>query len=193
MLQYFELCARAEGTKHGMPACIWNEYPLPNVWLGVSVHDQASADERLPILLQTPAAKRFVSIEPCLGAVDLRGIWQYCPDHDFDGGFCGGPCSSRRMVDLVILGFESGPEARPGHPDNARSVRDQCQAAGVPYFFKQHGEYRELQEALRIPELARFAETTRAIVTVDGVDYVRVGKKAAGRLLDGQIHDGIAL
>lgn len=107
--------------------------PLPNVWLGTTVENQAAADERIPHLLSTPAAVRFVSCEPLVGAVDLSGYmdegWFY-NEEPLDG-----------PLDWVIAGGESGPGARPMHPDWARSLRDQCQAAGVPFFFKQHGEW----------------------------------------------------
>jgi protein gp37 len=100
------------------------EWPLPNVWLGVSVEDQAAADERIPELLATPAAVRFLSCEPLLGPVEL-------PQHDQSMG----PSSS--PLDWVIAGCESGPGARPCNVEWLRSLRDQCAAAGVPYFLKQ--------------------------------------------------------
>lgn len=118
--------------------------PPSNIWLGVSVEDQKTADERIPLLLQTPAAKRFVSYEPALGPVDFhKWFWegkQVCPctvnglaEYDYE--------LREEGLDWVIMGGESGPGARPMHPDWARSVRDQCQAAGVPFFFKQWGEW----------------------------------------------------
>ena len=91
------------------------ESPIPNLWLGVTAENQEAADERIPILLDTPASVRFISHEPSLGALNP----------DLDG------------IDWVICGGESGPGARPMHPDWARSLRDQCQAAGVPFFMKQ--------------------------------------------------------
>lgn len=93
------------------------KWPLPNVWLGASVEDQPMADERIPHLLATPAAVRFVSYEPALGPVDFQ---------------LGGERAGR--LDWVIAGGESGPGARPAHPDWFRSVRDQCAAAGVAFF-----------------------------------------------------------
>ncbi len=98
---------------------------LPNVWLGVSVEDQTTADQRIPLLLQTPAAVRFVSYEPALGPVDFDHL-TYCARNGF-----------KSLINWIIMGGESGSGARPMHPDWARSVRDQCQAAGVPFFFKQ--------------------------------------------------------
>lgn len=103
-------------------------WPLPNVWLGVSVEDQAAAYARIPDLLQTPAAVRFLSCEPLLGPVDLGHF--LC--HYWRKGLTLG-----NYLDWVICGGESGPGARPMHPDWARSLRDQCQEAGVPFFFKQ--------------------------------------------------------
>lgn len=100
---------------------------LPNVWLGVSVEDQPTADKRIPILLQTPAAIRFVSYEPAIGPVDFEQYTGYRRMRDF------------KELDWVIAGGESGPHARPSHPDWFRSVRDQCQAAGIPFLFKQWG------------------------------------------------------
>lgn len=122
--------------------------PIPNVWLGTSVEDQKRADERIPHLLNTPAAVRFLSCEPLLGPVRLfsespdsgydylRGHW-----FDIDAAPDGGGMSSGTGpgLDWVIVGGESGPGARPMHPDWARSLRDQCVAAGVPFFFKQWG------------------------------------------------------
>lgn len=139
--------------------------PLPNVWLGVSVEDQRRADERIGILGSTPAALRWVSAEPLLGRIDF----------DID---------QLQVIDWVVAGGESGPGARPMHPDWARSLRDQCAAAGVPFLFKQWGEWAaaddypsEIQEQYDVQGLT------------DG-QSIRVGKKAAGRLLDGVIHDG---
>jgi len=109
-------------------------WPLPNVWLGVTAENQEQADKRIPALLQTPAAKRFVSIEPMLGPVDLHNLgWG---PH---GGAVAWQNKEGRKLDWVIIGGESGPGARPMQADWARSVRDQCQAAGIPFLFKQWG------------------------------------------------------
>lgn len=116
-------------------------WPLPNVWLGVTAEDQTRADERIPDLLATPAALRSVSVEPMLGPINLNSIdlpggdEEVLPlgakhlDRDDYDGFA--------KLDWVIVGGESGPNARPMHPDWARGLRDQCKAAGVPFFFKQ--------------------------------------------------------
>lgn len=120
------------------------QWPLPNVWLATSVEDQARADERIPHLLATPAAKRFLSCEPLLGPVDLIGAEQDGPLRDGELTNIDDPLQIRYggpRLDWIIVGGESGPGARPMHPDWVRSLRDQCAAAGVPFFFKQWGEW----------------------------------------------------
>lgn len=118
--------------------------PLRNVWLGVSVENQQSADERIPYLLQTPAAVRFVSIEPMLEKIDLRrGIYSMLPDGKPSG-------TSVEGLDWVICGCESGQSARPFEMDWARDLRDQCVAANVPFFFKQG---RTDGKLVKMPEL----------------------------------------
>ena len=116
-------------------------WPLPNVWLGVSIEDQRSADERIPLLLQTPAAVRFVSAEPLLGPVDLRVV--PIPTT--------GPRElAVRQLDWVIAGGESGPGHRPMDPAWAEGLRDQCAAAGVPFFFKQMAGKSEIPKSLMV-------------------------------------------
>ena len=177
-------------------------WPLPNVWLGVSVENQAAADERIPLLLQTPAAVRFLSCEPLLGPVSLEelpsasGIGRYLDALSNAGVDSGAIISSK--LDWIICGGESGPHARPMHPDWARSLRDQCQAAGVPFFFKQWGEWTPGENVDRtrgIVETAswfdnRWLLTREDLAADEGhiddePDLYRVGKKAAGALLDG--------
>lgn len=122
----------------------------PNVWAGVSVENQQAADERISLLLQTPAAVRFLSCEPLLGPVDLLGV--RFDSHTRMDVLSGRGVTTRsgviaqsipnafcERIDWVIVGGESGPEARPMHPDWARSIRNQCELAGVPFFFKQWG------------------------------------------------------
>lgn len=109
-------------------------WPLPNVWLGISVEDQKTADERIPHLLATPAAVRFLSIEPLLGPVNLSAFFgktvnitgERIEQYNFG-------------ISWIIVGGESGPNARPMHVDWVRSIREQCRAAGVPVFVKQLG------------------------------------------------------
>jgi len=127
--------------------------PLPNVWLGVSVEDQKTADERIPWLLKTPAAVRIVSVEPMLGKVDVsKYLWPVF--WHWDGNFrnpeealAAGAYAEqkpqglisvdRKFIDWIICGCESGPEARSMELDWARNLRDQCRAAEVPFFLKQ--------------------------------------------------------
>jgi protein gp37 len=128
---------------------------LPNLWLGTSVENQAAADERIPLLLQVPAKVRFLSMEPLLGRVNVRPYLPHKFNREPTCPWCEDcipvspgaewwkhtrPDSHGPFVDWVIVGGESGPGARPMHPDWARSLRDQCQAAGVPFFMKQMGE-----------------------------------------------------
>lgn len=135
--------------KDGQSNLMAGAWPLKNVWLGVSVEDQAAADERIPLLLQTPAAIRWISAEPLLGPINLDGAgalnlhafgcgyegrWRECPEHVAGRKNCAG-------LDWVVAGGESGLDARPSHPSLFQSLRDQCATAGVPYFFKQWGAW----------------------------------------------------
>ena len=113
--------------------------PLPNVWLGVSAEDQHWADIRVPALMHTPAAIRFVSAEPLLGPISLHRGLAWCPVHDFTGGFCKGPCPDLIVPDWLIIGGESGPGARPMDITWARDLLNSCQIAGITPFVKQLG------------------------------------------------------
>jgi protein gp37 len=143
------------------------QWPLPNLHLGVSVENQAAADERIPWLLKTPAAKRFLRVEPLLEPIDLWGAkYDLAP-----GNFIGAVTAWKGGVDQVIVGGESGPGARPFHLEWARSLHQQCQAAGTAFFLKQvgsnpflageplklkdrkGGDLMELPEELRIREI----------------------------------------
>jgi protein gp37 len=125
------------------------DYPRPHIWLGVSVEDQATANERIPLLLHTPAAVRFVSYEPALGPVDFTRILLEAsdtpkPDVTFDalrGWYAPTHGEERTRIDWLIYGGESGPRARPNDIEWARSARDQCKAAGVAFFMKQAGRW----------------------------------------------------
>jgi protein gp37 len=149
-----------------------------NLWLGVSVENQKRADERIPILLQIPAKVRFVSIEPMLGPVDLTDI-ELTASIRLNALTGGGNIPG---LDWVILGGETGPEARPMNPDWVRSVRDQCQEAGVPFFFKQWGEWWQ-------PPSGKTEILKDFNYPLYHHEYgmFKVGKKAAGRELDGRI------
>lgn len=137
-LTYQILTKRPERMKECLPP----DWPLPNVWLGVSVENQKAADERIPLLLQTPAAVRFISVEPMLEIIDLNqaayGMGKPRPPLDIMRRQIDGECLS--ALDWVICGCESGPGARPMELDWARSLRDQCVESGVPFFFKQSFE-----------------------------------------------------
>ncbi|GMA52034.1 hypothetical protein GCM10025857_33910 [Alicyclobacillus contaminans] len=170
---------------------ITGEPALKNVWLGVSVENQKAADERIPLLLQTPAAVRFLSCEPLLGPVDLSAYKPFdgeCYCQDRPNG-----CKPRfaigcpeTAIDWVIVGGESGPHARPMHPDWARSLRDQCQQAGVPFFFKQHGEFSNPSASgIHLNDVG----DKPLYQFDDGISVWRVGKKKAGRMLDGRTWD----
>lgn len=173
-------------------------WPLPNLWLGVSVEEQKRANIRVPQLIATPAAVRWLSCEPLLGPVDLSmllpreferqqgGYWLYGNDtHGADKQWMPG-----KALHWVVAGGESGRGARPMHPDWARSLRDQCIEAGVPFFFKQWGESLPLighREFLDLPPARGNRDWSRPFG--DDVTMVRVGKKDAGRLLDGRAWD----
>lgn len=190
--------------------------PLPNVWLGVSVEDQSRADERIPDLLATPAAVRFLSCEPLLGPVDLTSITApkgtlrpYLARVDALSGCCQSIehhsndwFRMPHALDWIICGGESGPGARPMHPDWARSLRNQCGAAGVRFFFKQWGDWAPGLVAgpnMRTIDAAHWWDEKWDYVKAppskpddhidDEPDVFRIGKKRAGRLLDGRTWD----
>ncbi|MCG8506199.1 MAG: phage Gp37/Gp68 family protein [Sphingomonadales bacterium] len=179
-------------------------WPLPNVWLGVSVEDQTRANERIPILLDTPAAVRWISAEPLLGPVDVTRLQLTAtvPDSHrppvyldaVDGKYPNSgvlykgewdiegpppPDSEHRHLDWVVCGGESGPGARPMHPDWVRALRDDCAEAGVPFFFKQWGDWVSVSEVAGPGECFKFP---------DGATVRRVGKKTAGATLNGVEH-----
>lgn len=184
---------------------VFPQAPLPNVWLGVSAEDQQRADERVSDLLATPAAVRFVSAEPLLGQLDLAP-WLQRGDHglrDVDplaavllaDGKESGNAWVRPALDWVIVGGESGPGARPMHPDWVRSLRDQCAEAGVAFHFKQHGEWigeEDLDSAsLLAPQQCDPNDYLRHHDFPDGTRVWKAGKKAAGRSLDWKTWDQI--
>lgn len=201
--------AREAGLGCARMLHLWsNGIPPKNVWIGTSVEDQDAANKRIPELLKIPAAVRFLSCEPLLGPVEITRFTA-CPIcHGYSiGDECD--CDPQRplkdnSVDWVICGGESGPHARPMHPDWARGLRDQCQAADVPFFFKQWGEWGDFTEGscnavedrifLPSGEVVgagyRDGRESRGMVEGDwrergGAWMSRVGKKKAGRLLDG--------
>lgn len=163
-----------------------SQWPLPSVWVGVTAEDQKNADERIPHLLQAPAAVRFVSLEPMLGPIDLD-----CPTVDWmkypeGNGISGG----RLHIDWVISGGESGKNARPMHPEWARSLRDQCKAAGTPFFFKQWGEWKSVSQ-MSEPEIDSCYRSNR--IAKPGQDQIDIDDVRGRRcLVDTTVlhHDG---
>lgn len=181
--------------------------PLPNVWLGISVEDKKSMLERAPILCKTPAAVKWLSIEPLIGSMAFESFSTF-----FYSGYLDPPQDD--VINWVVVGGESGSGARPMHPDWARHIRDECLIANVPFFFKQWGEW------LPVGPIYSDDDTTEHLAALDTDDgsfdgddprechvtstgYLtrarfdgqpspgtwamrRVGKKAAGRLLDGR-------
>ena len=176
-----------DAYKAGVVSFNPKNWPLPNVWLGVSAEDQKRADERIPDLLATPAAVRFVSAEPLLGPVDFTSPGpSQCL---FVGGAAPYP------VDWIIVGGESGPNARPMHPDWVRSIRDQCASAGTAFFFKQWGAWLPSNDDVNFSDGAEWAARHfpgRPVQQISsGHTLVHVGKARAGRLLDGRTHDAM--
>jgi hypothetical protein len=186
-----------------------------NVWLGVSVENQETANERIPILLDTPAAVRFISAEPLLGEIDLTKLHYDKDSHDFYRDALLG-CNydiiqaQTHKLDWVIVGGESGKNARPMHPDWVRKIRDDCKSANVPFFFKQCGEFKShvlknvissepmpLDCFYSIKNLYRWndGKITKMPPNASAKDFFqngviafKVGKNAAGNQLDGVQH-----
>jgi protein gp37 len=160
-----------EATRNAVWLRRFPKWPPPNIWLGTSVENQAAV-HRIEHLLRCPAALRFLSLEPLLGPIVLPSL-----------GYTG----PQTMVDWCIVGGESGPGARPMHPDWVRSIRDQCKAADVPFFFKGWGDW--LHDS-QIPDLKwlELQMTCAVHDWPDGSKSYRVGKTKAGDLLDGQRH-----
>ena len=189
-LDWLLLTKRIGNVGNMLPVPFDFDRHYPNVWIGATVVNQAEADRDIPKLLAVPAAKRFLSMEPLLGPVDLNAT----PAGDIlcrcEG--CMNMTPDTRL-DWVIVGGESGPKARPMHPDWARSLRDQCEAAGVPFLFKQWGEWLPAKEGrsitgrtLVLEGSAPFTDNPQWHGFEDGQQVARVSKKAAGRLLDGR-------
>lgn len=194
------------------PRVYLDRWPLPNVWLGVSAERQQEADERIPELLATPAAVRFVSAEPLLGPIDFtrlslgrsKATGGELAGYDVEftlNALTGAPKTGIPALDWIIVGGESGPGARGMHPAWARSIRDQCRDASTAFFFKQWGAWAPStpEAASGNPRsgwrcLAAHPHVARAqeLYPEAGAEFIaNVGKKAAGRLLDGIEHNGM--
>ena len=178
--------------------------PLENVWLGVTAENQEQADKRIPILLDTPAEVRFISIEPMIGAINLAKLEKDMSDGTRYGYKMNGltgvgyeyiPDSSHEWkwakLDWVIVGGETGANARPMHPDWVRSIQKQCKAANVPFFFKQWGEWTSegahpAGKWEMIGRCGKRLDEVKSSADLCWVAYTaKVGKKRAGHLLDG--------
>jgi protein gp37 len=204
-----------------MGVCSGGHFPtdFPNVWLGVSVENQEQADKRIPQLLATPAAVRFLSVEPLLGPIQLDrlddgkngwvdclgGVWGhgFSTDHEGDGteGIPDG-ITGDGIIHWVIVGGESGHHARPMHTQWVRSIRDQCQATGVAFFFKQWGEWAPYSDvgtgtlseteilgdkmAWLRPDGQHSTAQQRPAGYAGAPLVSKLGKHAAGRQLDGR-------
>ncbi|MDD2772742.1 MAG: phage Gp37/Gp68 family protein [Elusimicrobiales bacterium] len=182
-----------------------------NIWLGVTAENQEQADKRIPLLLQIPAAVHFVSVEPMLGPVDLsrylagpngNAIKCGCGWRESESGIVGATpehevclvCTQNpqrfQPVRWVICGGESGPGARPMHPDWARSLRDQCAVARVPFFFKQWGEWTtDFHAGELLGAGIKYPAGCAVHHLPAGRSMWRVGKDFTGRLLDGREHN----
>lgn len=202
------LLTKRIGNASGMVPWSACSEPFANVWLGATIVNQEEANRDIPKLLAVPAAKRFLSMEPLLGPVELTDaeiFW--APGKYGENG-----------INWVIVGGESGAHARPMHPDWARSLRDQCQGASVPFFFKQWGNWRPAAwfdgsdaDNDSGDDFVDLDRTAHQFVAADGRTWdtcggqymyppmplghwclmVDEGKKAAGRLLDGRKWNGV--
>jgi protein gp37 len=203
-----DLIEYGEGWQSMWGQGVWPE----NVWLGATIVNQEEADRDIPKLLAVPARRRFLSMEPLLGPVDLTAIrGQHWAATQHMNALTGEANPSldgiapKARVDWVIVGGESGPQARPMHPDWARDLRDQCAAAGVPFLLKQWGEWAPGENApgpqARTEQVAWFTfgktwdfgsvtpKGGESMHIDDSPDVWRFGKKAAGRHLDGVTHN----
>ncbi|QYJ00795.1 phage Gp37/Gp68 family protein [Thalassovita mediterranea] len=196
-LVWLLLTKRPQNIAKMLPAN-WGE-GWPHVWLGTTVEHQEAANRNIPELLWAPGnrSKRFLSCEPLLGPIDLSEIdidghrsiypldWT-CDCEDEDGEWM----PDIPPISWVIAGGESGPNARPSKPDWFRSLRDQCAAAGVPFLFKQWGEWIDWDHAIDLDGLDVLKARTRGDGGETSIQYLRAGKSKAGRVLDGVTHDG---
>jgi protein gp37 len=178
---------------------------FPHVWIGATICNQAEADRDIPKLLEVDARVRFLSIEPMLGPIDLERPKPGPDLNQGSGSMICQPWLIQSGIDWVIVGGESGPSARPMHPDWARSLRDQCALAGVPFLFKQWGEHLagelcphpdyadDAVSAWRLDQAGRRwhdpLEGLKPISQWAPIKFTKAGKKTAGRLLDGIEHN----
>lgn len=207
---YLFLTKRPDNIKKKLEGCNGQQLDLmaTKAWLGVTAENQQRADERIPILLTIPAAVRFVSVEPMLGGVNLTNLFKmsgckiHCPSDYNECRALSGDCRKAydtRTIDWVIVGGESGSSASPMHPDWARSLRDQCGAAGVPFFFKQWGswcpiaaprkDYKGAWMMLHKSGRTYLTNSWNDAMGANGEWYAfeHMRKDLSGNLLDGQV------
>ena len=174
-------------------ASLWDSWragdELQNVWMGTSTENQDQLKARADELAKVPSAVRFLSCEPLLSDLDLTP-WAVCPKCLGREGGCRWCHGTAFAIDWVIAGGESGHKARPMHPQWARTLRDDCKLLGIPFFFKQWGEWLPIsQDHAHIigtgQNAGKYRQPRAWFRFEDHCDTVRVGKKAAGRLLDG--------
>lgn len=155
--------------------------PLSNVWIGVSVEDQETADERIPILMKIPAVVNFISIEPMLGPIDILESFSIGLDAAVEHFIENGLPKKFRSVnpEWIICGGESGPGARPMASDWVRSIRDVCLKFNYPFFFKQWGEFIPKDQIIDFDKSDLYAK----------MDFIKQGKKHTGNILDGVVYN----
>jgi protein gp37 len=201
-LDWLLLTKRPEQILNRTPTWWLGQFPS-NVWIGTTAETQGWLEARIEALLGVSSpVVRFLSYEPALGPINLRRVRLNSQIHDVyvdaltgchEGPITAVPLPKRKpSIDWVIAGGESGAGARPSHPEWFRAVRDQCAAIGTPFFFKQNGEYVESPagtemsftspDGIRMPKTIPIARP----FGVDGPRLIRIGKRAAGALLDGR-------
>lgn len=191
-LDWLLLTKRIVNAKRMLPAD-WLQKPRPYVWLGITTSNQAEVDRDVPRLIETPAVIRFLSVEPLLSPIDFHGRWVEHPNPAFHENWL-------ERIDWMIVGGESGHHARPMHVDWVRLLRDQCEALGVAFFFKQWGEWISADQLPADHEItskptATWIESDGAWQFDTGTDviqdgqHVRLGKDTNGNELDGQRHE----
>lgn len=206
MAKLRQYAPRSKGLGDRIARARGSRWPAPHIWAGTSAEDQATAAERVPLLQATRAHRRFLSAEPLLGPIDLEAIRLNLGDGFFGDALHWNHRSAfeeRRYpgLDWVISGGESGARARPWHPRWAQHLATQCDAAGVPFHWKQNGAWLPYSDVIlhmrNIPSLSRrintpkFHKTNVATVTADhvAVSMCRLGASKTGRALDGGVRD----
>jgi protein gp37 len=190
MLEYFNYFANklADFNDGNGPDDEWL-LRQPHIWLGVSVENQEEADKRIPILLQIPVAVKFLSCEPLLSPLDLKKwLWTVIRDEDEIGYV-----EPFNEINWIIAGGESGPKARPSHPDWFRDLQYQCEVGEVAFLFKQYGNWLPSYNAGERLEEFPTLLNKKSFTFPDGITMWNVGKKAAGRELDGRTWDEMPL